>query len=45
MIDQLTIRCQQLGALYRIREYLGQSGFTVAYRYFVRMNMVISSSW
>ena len=33
MIDQLTTRChQRLGALYCIREYLSQSGFTVAYR-------------
>ena len=37
MIDQLTTHCrQQLSALYCIREYLDQSGFTVAYRSFVR---------
>ena len=31
MIDQLTTHCrQQLSALYCIREYLDQSGFTVA---------------
>ena len=37
MIDQLTIRCRQrLGALFRVREYLGQSGLIVAYKSFVR---------
>ena len=37
MIDQLTIRCcQRLGALFRVREYLGQSGLVVAYKSFVR---------
>ena len=37
MIDQLITHCRQrLGALYHIREYLDQSGFTVAYKFFVR---------
>ena len=37
MIDQLTVRCRQrLGALFRVREYLGQSGLAVAYKSFVR---------
>ena len=37
MIDQLVTRCRQrLGALYRIRDYLGQSGIATAFRSFVR---------
>ena len=37
MIDQLVIRCcQRLGALYRIRDYLGQNGIVTAFRSFVR---------
>ena len=37
MIDQLVIRCRQrLGALYRIRDYLGQNGIVTAFRLFVR---------
>ena len=37
MIDQLTTRCRQrLGALFRVREYLGQSGLVAAYKSFVR---------
>ena len=37
MIDQLTIRCRQrLEALFRVREYLGQSVLVVAYKSFVR---------
>ena len=37
MIDQLTVRCRQrLGALFRVREYLGQSGLAIAYKSFVR---------
>ena len=37
MIDQLVIRCRQrLGALYRIRDYLGQNGIVTAFRSFVR---------
>ena len=38
MIDQLTVRCRQrLGALFRVREYLGQGGLAVAYKSFVRL--------
>ena len=37
MIDQLVTRCRQgLSALYRIRDYLGQSGIVTAFRSFVR---------
>ena len=37
MIDQLTIHCRQrLGALFRVKEYLGQSGLVTAYKSFVR---------
>ena len=37
MIDQLTVCCRQrLGALFRVREYLGQGGLAVAYKSFVR---------
>ena len=37
MIDQLATRsCQQLGAVYCVREYLGQSGLTIAFKSFVR---------
>ena len=37
MIDQLTTRCRQrLGALFRVKEYLGQSGLVTAYKSFVR---------
>ena len=37
MIDQLATRShQRLGAVYRVREYLGQSGLTIAFKSFVR---------
>ena len=37
MIDQLATRSRQrLGAVYRVREYLGQSGLTIAFKSFVR---------
>ena len=37
MIDHLATRCRQcLGALYCIRDYLGQSGIITAFRSFVR---------
>ena len=37
MIDQLTVRCRQrLGALFRVREYLGQGGLAAVYKSFVR---------
>ena len=37
MIDQLATRCRQrLGALYCVRECLGQSGLAVAFKCFVR---------
>ena len=37
MIDQLVTRCRQrLGALYHVRDYLGQSGIVTAFRSFVR---------
>ena len=37
MIDHLTVRYRQrLGALFHVREYLGQSGLAVAYKSFVR---------
>ena len=37
MIDQLITRCRQrLGALYRIRDYLGQSGIATVFRSFIR---------
>ena len=37
MIDQLTVRSRQrLGALFCVREYLGQNGLVVAYKSFVR---------
>ena len=37
IIDQLTVHChQQLGALFRVREYLGQNGLIFAYKSFVR---------
>ena len=37
MIDQLATHCRKhLGALYRIRDYLGRSGITTAFRLFVR---------
>ena len=37
MIDQLTTHCRQrLGALFRVKEYLGQSGLVTAYKSFVR---------
>ena len=36
-IDQLTTCChQRLGALFRVKEYLGQSGLVTAYKSFVR---------
>jgi len=37
MIDHLAARCRQrLGAIFRAREYLGQSGLTIAFKSFVR---------
>ena len=37
MISQLSTRCRQcMGALYRVREYLGTNGLAVAFRSFVR---------
>ena len=37
MIDQLVTRChQRLGVLYRIRDYLGQSGIVTGFRSFIR---------
>ena len=37
MIDQLAIRShQRLGAVHRAKEYLGQSGLTIAFKSFVR---------
>ena len=37
MIDQLATRSRQrLGAVYRVRDYLGQRGLVTAFKFFVR---------
>ena len=37
IIDHLAIRsCQWLGAVYHVKEYLGQNGLTIAFKSFVR---------
>jgi len=37
MVDNMSTRClQRMGALYRVRDFLGPRGFTVAYKSFVR---------
>ena len=42
MIDHLAACSrQQLGAVYHIREYLGQSGLTIAFKSFVRLICVL----
>ena len=51
MIDQLaTCSHQQLGAVYCVKEYLGRSGLTIAFKSFVRpiityVSMVTSFLW
>ena len=37
MVDSMSTRCRQrMGALYRVRDFLGSRGFIVAYKSFVR---------
>ena len=42
MIDQLTTCCYKLlGALFHVREYLGKSGFIIAYNLFVKPTVYV----
>ena len=46
MIDQsATHSRQQLGAVYRIKEYLSQSGLTIAFKYFLDQYVSTATSF
>jgi len=45
MVDSMSTRCQQrMGALYRVRDFLGPRGFIVASKSFA-VSMAVLQSW